>query len=108
LIDDSFPGGDPFFYNAPVVVIIHSKMIIPTPKEDAILAAYNINLSAEIHDLGGCFVTLAQEAINSSIKCKKIINLNKNDNVYAVLILGYPENKYLRIVPRFKKNANLI
>jgi hypothetical protein len=24
------------------------------------------------------------------------------------LILGYPENKYLRIVPRFKKNANLI
>jgi nitroreductase/NAD-dependent dihydropyrimidine dehydrogenase PreA subunit len=106
LINDALSGNDPFFYHAPVIIIVHSEKIIPTPKEDAILAAYNINLSAEICGLGACFVTLAQDAINSSAKCKKILSLNKNENVYAVLILGYPEIIYLRASPRLKKNIN--
>ena len=37
-------GVDVVFYNAPVIVIIHSNVLFPTPKEDAVLAGYNLNL----------------------------------------------------------------
>ena len=96
-------GEDPLFYGAPVIIIIHSKEEIPTPKEDSILAGYNMALMAQALGLGTCFVTLAQKAINSSSKCKRILNLAEEDNVNAVLLLGYPSVNYLRPAPRFKK-----
>ena len=101
-------GEDPLFYGAPVIMIIHSKEEVPTPKEDSILAGYNITLMAQTLGLGTCFVTLAQKAINSSSKCKEILNLAKEDNINAVLLLGYPSVNYLKPAPRFKKDIKLL
>ncbi len=92
----------------PVIIIIHSKKEIPTPKEDSILAGYNMALMAQALGLGTCFVTLAQKAINFSSKCKKILSLAKEDNIHAVLLLGYPSVNYLRSAPRFKKEIKLL
>lgn len=96
-------GEDPFFYSAPAIVIIHSREQIPTPKEDCVLAGYNISLMAQTLGLGTCFVTLAQNAVNSSIRCKEIIGLTKYDNVNAVVVLGYPEALHQRVSPKPKK-----
>ena len=101
-------GDDPFFHNAPLIIIIHSKDQIPTPKEDAILAGYNICMIAQTLGLGTCFVTLAQNAFNSSRKCKKILNLTPEDNVYAVVTLGYPAVHHQRIAPKPAKQIHLI
>ncbi len=103
LIKRIYSGDDPFFYNAPVIIIIHSKEQIPTPKEDCVLAGYNICLMAQALRLGTCFVTLAQNAINSSNRCKKVLNLTPRDNVNAVIILGHPAVHHLRIAPKPKK-----
>lgn len=103
LINRICAGEDPLFYDAPVVIIIHSTEQIPTPKEDSILAGYNIILMAQTMGLGTCFVTLAQKAINTSKKCKKILNLSPQDNINAVIILGYPVVDYNRPAPRFSK-----
>ncbi|MFC2144974.1 nitroreductase family protein [Actinomycetota bacterium] len=106
LLDQLKNGSEPIFYNAPVIIIIHSRKLIPTPKEDCVLAAYNITLMAQTLGLGSCMVSLAQNAINSSRRCKDIINLSPEDNVNAVVVLGYPEKKFLRNIPKDPKPIN--
>lgn len=101
-------GDDPFFHYAPVIIIIHSKDQIPTPKEDAILAGYNICLIAQTLGLGTCFVTLAQNAFNGSKKCKEILKLTSEDNVYAVVTLGHPAVDHQRIAPKPPKRINWV
>lgn len=106
LVERLVVGEDVFFRDAPIVVILHSKAVIPTPKEDCILAGYNITMFAQANELGSCFVTLAQNAINASAKCKKILGLSRNDQIYAVLILGYPAVTHLRSAPKPEKKIN--
>lgn len=99
-------GDDPYFYFAPVIIVIHSAAVIPTPKEDCILAGYNISLMAETMGLGACFVTLAQNAINSSKSCKSLLGLNPTENVNAVVILGHPGVRHLRVAPKPRKEIH--
>jgi nitroreductase len=100
LLEQYDKGEDPIFYGAPLIVIVHTDTVIPTPGEDAILAAYNLVLMAETQGLGSCFVSLAQNAINTSRRCRTILNLKPADKVYAVVVLGYPDVHYHRDVPR--------
>ncbi len=93
-------GEDPIFYGAPEVVLFHSPVLIPTPKEDCILAAYAFTLAAQASGLGTCFVTLAQSAVNSSRACKAILGLAPRDAVHAVLLVGHPAVRFLRPAPR--------
>ena len=100
LLDRFDHGEDPIFYNAPVVIIVHSAMLIPTPLEDGVLAAYNIVLSAQAMGLGSCFVSLAQNAVNSSRKCKRIIGIDNNEQILAVVVVGRPKVRFIRPVPK--------
>lgn len=100
LLEQFAQGEDPVFYRAPAVILVHSRELIPTPREDSILAAYNIVLAAETLGLGSCFVSLAQNAINSSRKLKQILNLEQREQVHAVVALGYPAVQFRRPVPR--------
>lgn len=88
-------GEDPIFYKAPLVVFFHSGVLIPTPKEDCILAAHAMALAAHAAGLGSCFVTLAQSAVNSSRTCKAMLGLTAKDQVHAVLLLGRQEARNL-------------
>ena len=100
-------GEDPIFYRAPLIIMVHTDTLIPTPGEDAVLAAYNMVLMAQILGLGSCFVTLAQNAINSSRTCKKILNLSSEDQVHAVLAIGHPDVQFHRAIPKEIKKIEL-
>lgn len=100
--------GDPVFYNAPAVLFFHSSKIIPTAKEDCIIAAYNTALYGESMGLGSCFVSLSQQALADNKKCRDIISLEDNHQVHAVLIIGYPISKYKKIAARQKKRVRII
>jgi nitroreductase len=89
-------GGDPVFYDAPIAVAVHSRMLIPTPKEDSVLAGSAICLAAQSLGLGSCFVTLAQNAINASRACRRILGLAPEENIYSVILLGYPAVRFRR------------
>jgi len=80
--------------------VFHSPRALPTPKEDCILSAYNIALTAELLGMGSCFVSLAQQAISTSGPCKDAIGIPRADVAHAVLILGYPKRPFLRPAPR--------
>jgi hypothetical protein len=96
-------GDDPVFYDAPAAIMIHSRVLIPTPKEDPVLAGYAICLAAQAMGLGSCFVTLAQNAINSSRRCRAIIGLSPEGKVHAVVLVGHPAVLNLRGAPRASK-----
>ena len=100
LLDRFSYGEDPIFYRAPTILFIHSRALIPTPLEDSILAAYNIVLAAETLGLGSCFVSLAQNAMNSSRALKQIAGLDPRDRVHAVVVVGYPSVRFHRPIPR--------
>jgi hypothetical protein len=93
-------GQDPIFFNAPTVTLFHSRVLIPTPKEDCLLAAYALALAAQASGLGTCFVTLAQSAVNSSRACKKLLGLSSRHAVHAVLLVGHPAVRFRRAAPR--------
>jgi nitroreductase len=100
LLEQFDRGLDPIFYHAPVVILVHSKRLIPTPREDCVLAAYNMVLMAESVGLGSCFVSLAQKGINSSPFLKRLLGMDSAEQVNAVIVLGYPSVQYHRPVYR--------
>jgi nitroreductase len=100
LLDQYERGEDPVFHNAPLVIVVHSDALIPTPLEDGILAAYNIVLTGRTLGLGSCFVSLAQNALNTSLRCRKLLGMAAADRILAVVVLGYPAVQFRRPVPR--------
>ncbi len=83
-------GEDPVFHGAPAAIVIHSPHTIPTPKEDCVIAGFAVTMAAHAMGLGACFVTLGQNAINSSVRCKAILGLSARERVHAVVVLGSP------------------
>jgi nitroreductase/NAD-dependent dihydropyrimidine dehydrogenase PreA subunit len=100
LLEQFDRGIDPIFYNAPIVILVHTRQLIPTPQEDCILAAYNMILAAEYTGLGTCFVSLAQKAINSSRYLKKLLSMEMDEQVHAVFVIGHPDVEYHRPIHR--------
>jgi nitroreductase len=97
-------GEKNIFYDAPAVMIFHTSRLLPTALEDCILSAYNVVLAANSLGPGSCFVSLSQQAITSSPSIKRGLGIPLSDQVYAVLVLGYPALKYRRIPARMEKN----
>jgi nitroreductase/Pyruvate/2-oxoacid:ferredoxin oxidoreductase delta subunit len=97
-------GEKNIFYNAPVVMLFHTRRLLPTAMEDCILGAYNVVLAATSLGLGTCFVSLSQQAISSSRSIKRGLDIPRDDIVYVVLVLGFPAINYRRIPPRRDKN----
>ncbi len=107
-MNEKFKTKDLAFYNAPIVLLFHSSRLLPTAREDAVLSAYNIALTAETLGLGSCFVSMAQQVLASNDKCKNIVNINKEDNIFVVLVIGYPIADYKKVVFRENKNINFV
>jgi nitroreductase/NAD-dependent dihydropyrimidine dehydrogenase PreA subunit len=108
LLDRLDAGEDAIFYSAPVAIVVHCRELIPTPVSDGILAAYHIVLMAESLGLGTCFVTFAKSAINESRTCKTMLGLSRRDTVHAVVVLGYPDVRYRRPVPKGRPDIHWV
>jgi nitroreductase len=106
LLERLAKGDDPIFYHAPVVIMVYSSDPIPTPREDAVLAAYNMVLAAETLGLGSCYVSLAQNAVNTSRRCRELLGIPAGAAVHAVLVLGHPDVRFLRSIPRTAKTIH--
>jgi len=88
---------DTLFYNPPVIILISA------PKEDS-MASLNVGftvntlmLVAHIHGLGTCAIGYAIEALKRRPEIAHELGISEEEQVYAVLSLGYPAIKYQRI-----------
>ncbi|MHA1931392.1 MAG: nitroreductase family protein [Promethearchaeota archaeon] len=90
-------GIDPIFYNAPVVMIIHSDY--PADDMNATIALTYGMFSAQSLGLGSCWIGLAQGVFSSSKEIQEEIAGVKG-KVWGVITLGYFSHKFFYVPPR--------
>ena len=95
-------GIDRLFHGATACILIGSAPGASCPKEDAILAAGNILLTAHTMGLGSCMIGFAREAMKNDPSIAKKMNIPDHEKIYAVIALGYSNEKYQSITGRKK------
>jgi nitroreductase/Pyruvate/2-oxoacid:ferredoxin oxidoreductase delta subunit len=93
---------DRLFHGATAAIVIASKPGGSCPMEDAMLAAQNILLGAHSMGLGTCLVGFAVEAIRNDPAMKQFLTIPAEETVYAVIAMGYPDEKYRGLTGRKK------
>ena len=93
-------GKDLLFHGAPAAIVVGSKKEASCPAEDALLATQNILLSAHVLGLGTCLIGFAIEAMKRDKRILKGIGMPEDESAYAVIALGYPNEKYQRVTGR--------
>ena len=93
-------GMDPIFHRAPAVMIFHSPSAIGTPKDDCVIAAQTVVLTAMTMGLETCYIGLFEAAARNYSPVIENLDLPSGNVVCSVLILGYPRLKYHRTVDR--------
>ncbi len=93
---------DRLFHGASACILIGSGSEASCPKEDAILAASNILLAAHTMGIGSCLIGFAVAAMKSDKQIQKKLGIPVKENVHAVIVLGYPDESYLRVTGRKK------
>jgi nitroreductase len=91
---------DPIFHEAPTVIIFHSNPETGTPKDNCVLAAHTMALTALTMGLGTCYIGLFEIAANNYPLVEEELNLPAGNKVYSVLILGYPKYNFIKTVYR--------
>lgn len=97
---------DPIFHEAPAVIIFHSTPETSTPKDNCVLAAHTMALTALTMGLGTCYIGLLEIAANNHPPIEEELNLPNGNKVYSVLILGYPKYGFTKTV--YRKPINVI
>lgn len=90
---------DLFFYNAPVIIIIHSRSG-EFHKQDCSCAAQNMMLAARSLQIGSCWIGFADVVFNRSRKIRKKLRIPVSHRVMATIAFGYPEKFPEQALPR--------
>ncbi|MDD5205629.1 MAG: nitroreductase family protein [Desulfobacterales bacterium] len=93
-------GADILFHGAPAAIVVGSKRQASCPAEDALLASQNILLGAHVFGLGTCLIGFAIEAMRRDKSILRRIGMPDDERAYAVIALGYPNEKYKRVAGR--------
>ena len=89
-------GKDRLFHGATAAILISVKKSASCPCEDALLASQNILLAAHALGLGSCLIGFAVEAMRKKKGMKEAMNIPDDEEIYAVIALGYPDEYYSR------------
>ena len=93
-------GRDPIFYQAPVLMFFHSIVPTSAPKDNCVLAAHTVALTARTMALESCFIGIIEGAAEYYPPLRKELKLPPDHKVFDTMILGYPKLKFLKTVPR--------
>ena len=93
-------GRDPILRGAPAVLIFHSTPDASTPKDDCVIAAHTVALTAMTMGLETCYIGLLEKAVRGSAAVMEALHLPVGNKVYIVLVVGYPKFQFARTVAR--------
>ncbi len=105
-------GIDRLFHGATAVIVVLGDKSASCPAEDALLASQNILLAAHAMGLGSCLVGFAVEAVRRKSDLKRMLKMTAEEEVYAVIGLGYPNQTYCKpagrksVTPRVLKKID--
>ncbi|HBC97167.1 MAG TPA: nitroreductase [Clostridium sp.] len=92
---------DRIFFNAPAVVVVTALSPV-----DAALASSNMELVADTLGLGVLFSGFFVRAANESQDIIDFLQVKKRKKIMTCMMMGYPDVRYFRTVPR--KQADVI
>lgn len=95
-------GKDRLFHGAESAILVTVKKSASCPCEDALLASQNILLAAHALGLGSCLIGFAVEAMRRRKGIQQAMGIPGEEEIYAVIALGYPDEKYCRVAGRKK------
>lgn len=90
-------GIDRLFFKAPAVILVVSDSQV-----NGALASSNMELMVDSLGLGTFFSGFFIRAIQGNKKMLDLIGLKEYDQIVTCMVIGYPNKKYLRTVPRKK------
>lgn len=93
---------DRLFHGSASAIIVGSKPGASCPAEDALLATQNILLAAHSMGLGSCLIGFAVTSMKKDPSIQKAIGIPAEEEIYAVIALGYPDEVYQRVAGRKK------
>ena len=95
-------GKDRLFHGSTAAILVGSKPGASCPAEDALLATQNILLAAHSMGLASCLIGYAVAAIKKDPSIKQSIGISSEEEIYAVIALGYPDEVYQQVAGRKK------
>jgi nitroreductase len=95
-------GKDRLFHNSTAAIIVGSKPGASCPAEDALLATQNILLAAHSMGLGSCLIGYAVAAMKKDPSIQQSVGIPLEEEIHAVIALGYPDEIYQRTAGRKK------
>ncbi len=101
-------GVDRLFHGAPAAIVVAGSRGASCPAEDALLATQNMLLVAETVGLGSCLIGFVVEAARRDRSICRLLGLSRDERIYAVIALGYPDVAFLRPAGRKPKHARFL
>jgi nitroreductase/NAD-dependent dihydropyrimidine dehydrogenase PreA subunit len=95
-------GKDRLFHNSTAAILVGSKPGASCPAEDALLATQNILLAAHSMGLGSCLIGFAVAAMKKDPSIRQSVGIPSEEEIHAVIALGYPDEVYQRVAGRRK------
>ena len=95
-------GEDRLFHGSTAAILVGSKPGASCPVEDALLATQNILLAAHSMGLGSCLIGYAVAAMKKDPSIRQSIGIPSEEEIRAVIALGYPDEVYQRVAGRKK------
>ena len=86
---------DKLFFNAPALILVVSDSQV-----NAALASSNMELMTNAQGLGTFFSGFFTMAAQGNEKIRELLELKGNKEIVTCMIIGYPDVKYVRTVPR--------
>ena len=93
-------GQDPIFHGAPVIVVFHASQDLGSPKDDCVIASTTMSLLARTMGIESTYIGLLVGAARGNQEIHSELNLPPGNEIFSVLIMGYPRLKYLYAVDR--------
>jgi len=88
---------DKLFFNAPVVIVISANSTV-----NGSLASANMELMTNALDLGALFSGFTAKGAEDNQDVRNFLDIPENKEVVTTLVIGHPDVKYFRTVPRKK------
>jgi nitroreductase/NAD-dependent dihydropyrimidine dehydrogenase PreA subunit len=101
-------GEDHLFHGAQAVILVGGRREASCPAEDALLATGQILLAAQQMGLGTCLIGFVVEALKHEPSLRDMIHLDADEDIYAVIALGYPDELYRQPAPRKKVQPRIV
>jgi nitroreductase/NAD-dependent dihydropyrimidine dehydrogenase PreA subunit len=95
-------GKDRLFHGGTAVIVVGSKPGASCPVEDALLATQNILLAAHSMGLCSCLIGFAVVAMKRDPSIQRAVGIPAEEEVHAVISLGYSDEVYQRVAGRKK------